>query len=212
VLKTVPGFLGLLLLAGCVVGPDYERPQVTVPVQWGGGKAQKPAKPPELSKWWRQLGDPLLDSLINEAVGGNLDVAVAKAKIREARATYRQQQGALLPAVEGSAWATRTRSGASVAGSEPSNYSQYQAGFDASWELDLFGGNRRALEVARHGAEAAEEDLRDTLVSLIGDVASYYVQIREYQALLALARRSSESQSDRKADTRAIPGRRGNRR
>ena len=193
-LKTVLGFLGLLLIAGCVVGPDYERPQLAVPVQWGSGKPQKPAKQPDLSRWWRQLDDQLLDSLIAEAVGGNLDVAVAKAKIREARATYRQQQGALLPAVEGAASATRTRSGASVVGSEPSVYSQYQAGFDASWELDLFGGNRRALEAARHGAEAAEEDLRDTLVTLVGDVASYYVQAREYQALLALARRSSESQ------------------
>lgn len=193
-LKTVLSFLGLSLLAGCVVGPDYERPRLTVPAQWGSGKSQKPAKPPELSKWWRQLHDPLLDRLITEAVAGNLDVAVAKAKIREARATYRQQQGALLPSVEGSASATRTRSAVSVAGSEPSAYSQYQPGFDTSWELDLFGGNRRALEAARHGAEATEEDLRDTLVTLVGDVASYYVQAREYQTLLALARRSAESQ------------------
>ena len=84
----------------------------------------------------------------------------AKAKIREARATYREQQGTLLPSADGSALATRTRSTSSVAGSEPSVYNQYQGGFDASWELDLFGGNRRGLEAARYGAEAAEEDLR----------------------------------------------------
>ena len=188
--------LSVSLLAGCVVGPDYAQPQLALPAQWGAERQKKPAKPPELSQWWLQLRDPLLDTLIAEAVEGNLDVALAKTKIREARATYREQKGTLLPSVDGSASATRARSTSSVAGAEPSVYSQYQGGFDASWELDLFGGNRRGLEAARYGTEAAEEDLRDTLVTLVGDVASYYVQAREYQALLALARRSAASQRE----------------
>ncbi len=195
-MKVALSLLSVSLLAGCVVGPDYEEPRPAFPTHWGSKKQQKPAKPPELSQWWLQLRDPLLNALIAEAVEGNLDVALAKAKIREARATYRQQKGTLFPELDGSASATRTRSTASAAGSDASVYNQYQGGFDASWELDLFGGNRRGLEAAGYGAEAAEEDLRDTLVTLVGDVASYYVQAREYQQLLALARRSAASQRE----------------
>ena len=188
--------LSVSLLAGCVVGPDYERPQLTLPAHWGSTKQQKPARQAQLSQWWLQLRDPLLNTLVAEAVEGNLDVALAKANIREARASYRQQKGTLFPSVEGSASATRTRSTSLSGSTDPSVYTQHQAGFDASWELDLFGGNRRGLEAARYHEEAAEEDLRDTLVTLVGDVASYYVQAREYQALESLARRSAASQSE----------------
>lgn len=195
-MRLVLSLLSVSMLAGCVVGPDYEQPRLALPAHWGSKAEQKQTRPPELSQWWRQLRDPLLDTLMAEAVAGNLDVALAKAKIREARATYREQQGVFLPSVDGSASPTRTRSTSSAVGVEPSVYSQYQGGFDASWELDLFGGNRRGLEAAGYGAEAADEELRDTLVTLVGDVASYYVQAREYQALLALARRSAASQRE----------------
>ena len=192
--KAALSLLSVSLLAGCVVGPDYERPQLTLPTHWGNTK--KSPRPPQLSQWWLQLRDPLLDTLVAEAVEGNLDVALAKAKIREARAAYRQQKGTLFPSADGSASATRTRSTSSEGGSGASVYSQYQGGFDASWELDLFGGNRRGLEAARYREDAAEEDLRDTLVTLVGDVASYYIQAREYQALAALSRRSAASQGE----------------
>ena len=178
------------------MGPDYEQPRLAIPAHWGSRKEQKPAKPPELSQWWLQLRDPLLNTLIAEAVEGNLDVALAKAKIREARATYREQKGTLLPAADSSASITRTRSASADGSSDASVYTQYQGGFDASWELDLFGGNRRGLEAAQYKADAAEEELRDTLVTLVGDVASYYIQAREYQALLALARSSAVSQRE----------------
>lgn len=186
--------VGVSLLAGCVVGPDYEQPQLGLPTHWGSKKEQKPARPPQLSQWWLQFRDPLLNTLVAEAVERNLDIALAKAKIREARATYREQKGTLFPSADGSASATRTRSTSLDGNSEASIYSQYQGGFDASWELDLFGGNRRGVESAEYGAQAAEEELRDTLVTLVGDIASYYVQAREYQALLALAQRSAGSQ------------------
>ncbi|MCZ3374319.1 efflux transporter outer membrane subunit [Rhizobium sp. AG207R] len=184
--------LGTSLLSGCVVGPDYQKPELAMPAHWSG-KTQKKTKPPQLSQWWKQLRDPMLNDLIEEAVQGNLDVATAKAKIREARATYRKQTGTLLPTVEATASATRNRSAASD-GTPATIYSQYQPGFDASWELDIFGGNKRAAEAAKYGVDAAEEDLRDTLVTLVGDVASYYVQAREYQALRNLAQRTAVSQ------------------
>ncbi|MBB3609170.1 efflux transporter outer membrane subunit [Rhizobium sp. BK602] len=181
------------VLTGCVVGPDYEKPTVAMPSHWSRQASSKQGAAPDLSQWWKQLRDPTLNALIEEAVQTNLDVATAKAKIREARATYREQKGALLPTAEATASATRNRTAASD-GSAASIYSEYQPGFDASWELDLFGGNKRSAEAARRGVEAAEEDLRDTLVTLVGDVATYYVQAREYQALRDLAQRTAVSQ------------------
>ncbi|MGC2774300.1 MAG: TolC family protein, partial [Bradyrhizobium sp.] len=172
------------LLAGCAVGPDYMTPDFGVPKSWSSDRNQ-PAQALKLAQWWRNLNDGLLDQLIGEAVAGNLDVAAAKARIREARATQRQAVGALFPSVSGTGTATETRSaGSSTSGIavSPTTYSQYQAGFDSSWELDLFGANRRAVEAAAYGVDAAEDDLRATLLTLIGDVASNYVDARAYQA------------------------------
>ncbi len=180
------------MLTGCVVGPDYEKPSLSMPAKWSS-KDKSPAKAPQLHEWWRRLDDPVLDDLVARAVQDNLDVAVAKAKIREARATTREQVGGLFPTVSSSASATRSKTAASTDQSA-STSSQFQAGFDSSWELDLFGKNRRGIEAARFGEQATEEALQDTLVTLIGDVAAYYVQAREYQELVDLAERSSRSQ------------------
>lgn len=199
----LPGALLLAtLLAGCVVGPDYQTPQLPLPAAWGQARTAKSSKPPALAEWWRRLNDPMLNALIQEAVAGNLDVATAKAKIREARASYRQAVGALFPSVEGSGSATRARSTSSSSGSNET-YSQFQAGLDASWELDLFGANKRAVEAAGYGMDASEEELRSTLLTLIGDVASNYVQARGYQARIALARRTAVSQRETAALTRS---------
>lgn len=194
-------FLTATALAGCVVGPDYSRPLLSLPASWGNAKQAKPSQPPELAEWWRRLNDPLLNELIEDAVAGNLDVAASKAKIREARASYRQAVGTLLPSADGSGAASRNRSAASDAAGT-NTYSQYQAGFDASWEVDLFGANRRSVEAARYGLDAAEEELRSTLLTLVGDVASNYVEARGYQARLALARRTAASQNETAALTR----------
>nr|WP_246548686.1 efflux transporter outer membrane subunit [Ancylobacter oerskovii] len=198
--------LGALLLAGCAVGPDYKTPHLDMPAHWGSSKPKTAPRPPELAQWWKRLRDPTLDGLIDEAVAGNLDVATAKAKIREARASYRQAVGTLLPSVDGSGSATRNDNGSNVSSdgdvtiSGP--FTQYQAGLDASWEVDLFGANRRAVEAARYGLDAAEEDLRATLLTLVGDVANYYVQARSAQARAALARRTAASQRETAALTR----------
>lgn len=203
-----------LLMAGCAVGPDYRRPEIAVPAQWGSSTQAQPtsaasAAPPELLRWWTRLNDPLLDALIDEAVAGNLDVATARARIREARASYRQAGGALWPTLTASASATRSGSGTVTAGNltattnTSSGGNVFQAGFDASWELDLFGANRRATEAAQYGAEASEWSLRATLLTLVGDVATSYVQARGYQARLALARDTATSQQETARITRA---------
>ncbi|ADV12001.1 efflux transporter outer membrane subunit [Mesorhizobium ciceri] len=195
--------LTAVLLAGCVVGPDYQTPILAMPANWSGQKPTKPAQPARLSKWWQRLRDPELNTLVEEAVAGNLDVATAKAKIREARASYRQSAGTLLPSADGSGSASRNKSAETTSGSD-ATYSEYQAGFDASWELDLFGANRRGVEAARYGLNASQEELRSTLLTLVGDVASYYTQARGYQARIALARRSAASQRQTAELTRTM--------
>ncbi|ESY64024.1 MULTISPECIES: efflux transporter outer membrane subunit [Mesorhizobium] len=190
----LPAFAAVLL-SGCVVGPDYQKPLLAMPASWSGQQATKPAKPAQLSKWWQRLRDPELNALVEEAVAGNLDVATARAKIREARASYRQSVATLLPSADGSGSATRNRAAATSSGTTTStSYDQYQAGFDASWELDLFGANRRHVEAASYGLDASEENLRSILLTLVGDVGSNYVQARGYQTRIALARRSAASQ------------------
>jgi multidrug efflux system outer membrane protein len=193
------------LLAGCAVGPDYAAPSLTVPVRWSEKSESPPLSAPTLAQWWRRLNDPILNQLIVEAVHGNLDVTAAKARIREARGYRAQAVGALFPSVTGTGSATQNQSGAtSVVGSDGVGvtvYNQFQAGFDAAWELDIFGGNRRALEAASYGVDAAEDDLRLSLLTLVGDIAANYVDARGYQARSALARRTAGSQRNTAALT-----------
>ncbi|WP_322419468.1 efflux transporter outer membrane subunit [Mesorhizobium huakuii] len=201
--RLIAPMITAVLLAGCVVGPDYRTPILPMPANWSGERPTKSAQPAQLSQWWQRLRDPQLNTLVEEAVAGNLDVATAKAKIREARASYRQSAGTLLPSMDGSGSVTRNKSSETT--SESNNiYSEYQTGFDASWELDLFGANRRSVAAARYGVDAAQEELRSTLLTLVGDVASYYTQVRGYQARIALARRSAVSQRQTAELTRTM--------
>jgi outer membrane protein, multidrug efflux system len=153
------------------------------------------------------LNDRLLNELIEEGVRSNLDVAAAKARIREARASRRQAVGALFPSITGSGSATANRTSTATTGGSDAlgatTYNLFQAGFDASWELDLFGANHRAVEAATYNVDASEDDLRATLLTLIGDVASYYVDARGYQARAALARRTAASQRETAALTQS---------
>lgn len=202
----VPGavaLLGLTLLAGCAVGPDYATPEATgLPARWHRAADTRSVTTAALGEWWRDLRDPLLDRLMAEAVEGNLDVATAKAKIREARALRREAIGGLLPTLDGSASGTRQQTTASsaAAGTRVSNL--FQAGLDASWELDLFGANARSLEAATASAHASEADLDSTLLTLVGDVATNYVEARGYQARIDLARRTAKSQRETAGLTR----------
>ena len=201
---------GILLmeatLSGCAVGPDYHTPGVNLPTQWSGGAARRASKSANLSRWWRRLDEPLLDLLIQEAVASNLDVAKAKARIREARASEAQAAASLFPLITGSDSATWNKSSSNGAaggvGSGSGTYNQFKSGFDSSWELDLFGANRRGLEAAARGTEASEDDLDAALLTLVGDIAFNYLDARGYQARIALAQRTVASQRQTEALTR----------
>ncbi|WP_375640645.1 MULTISPECIES: efflux transporter outer membrane subunit [unclassified Bartonella] len=178
-----------LLLSGCMVGPNYQKTSFRVPAVWGEKSAQTAGQPIALAGWWRYLNDPVLDALMDYAISGNNNVAVAKARVREARAGLGQVVGTLLPNVSNSISGTRSRSGQSDA-----LFNQYSSGFDASWELDFFGGHKRAVEAARYGLDAAVEDMRATMVTLLGDVATNYVQMRGWQQKLFIVRQIAVSQ------------------
>ncbi|MCV9907627.1 efflux transporter outer membrane subunit [Brucella sp. HL-2] len=176
----------LPLIAACVaVGPDYQKPIVITPESWNS-KAN--TKAPVLADWWTNLNDPGLNQLIADGVAGSPDVATVKAKIREARANFTSAGGGLYPSLDGTGSYTRSDNSRSTA----SNQSNFQ--FSTKWELDLFGGNRRGVEAAYYKVESENEQLRAAFVALIGDIATYYVQLRGVQAKIAIAQRNSASQ------------------
>lgn len=192
-------------MVGCAVGPDYSGPPETrLPSQWSNATVVV-RRASKLDRWWLNLGDPLLSQLIDEAVDANLSVAKAIAAVREARATREQTTAGLFPTASGSASVTNNKAsaGTSSTGGSSSPYNLYKSGFDASWELDLFGRLQRGVEAAYYAEEAAENDLRNSLVTLIGDVAAYYVDARGYQARIALAQRTATSQRETERLTRS---------
>lgn len=192
-------------LAGCAVGPDYAGPPgLNLPPHWSAESTSR-RHAGTLDRWWLRLRDPMLNRLIERAVEANPDVAKAKAAVREARATLQQTGAGLFPSVTGSASVSdnKTSAGSGSAVADTAPYALHQGSFDSSWELDLFGGTQRNIEAAVRGQQSAEEDLRDTLVTLIGDVAAYYVEARGYQARIALAQRTSVSQRDTEKLTRS---------
>lgn len=209
--------LGLaVLLSGCAVGPDYAGPgELNLPSHWSGKSAAGPDTR-ALGRWWLRLHDRVLNELVERATAANPSVAKAKAVVREARATLEQTAAGLFPSVTGTGSATGNKSGG-VASTDTSSsattlasgsslsapYALYQANFDSSWELDIFGGTYRSIEAALRAEQASEEDLRYSLVTLVGDVASYYVDARGYQARIALARRTAASQRDTERLTRS---------
>jgi len=207
----------LLLLAllavvagGCAVGPNYQRPAVNTPARWSeplaGGETNAPVS---LTGWWKNFHDPELDSLISRAVQSNLNLRIAQARVREARAEYGITAANLWPSadVSGSYARTETSHHQPVLGSLPIppgipfENDVYQAGFDASWEIDVFGGKRRAAEAAGDEVTASEFGQRATLITLLGDAARDYIDVRGYQRRLAIAHENIKAQEQALAIT-----------
>jgi len=185
--------LCLALLAGCAVGPNYHPPQADVPASWNsplaGGEKNGPA---DLAAWWRNFNDTNLDSYMTMAVQYNFTLRIAESRVREARAERDVAAGGLWPSIGGSGSYSRNRYGANGFPPLPPgsvlDYNLYNAGFDAAWEIDIFGGARRAVEAANAEMGAAEYGQRDVLVSLLAEVARNYIGARGYQQRLAITR------------------------
>jgi NodT family efflux transporter outer membrane factor (OMF) lipoprotein len=186
------------LLGGCrTVGPDYAGPPAAPPgavfARAGDQAGAIPDAAP--SRWWTALDDPTLDRLEDHALRANPNLDVARARLRQARAALRGAHANTLPNGKATALAAHARlpaAGARPGGSGggfqlPPSLNLYSVGFDATWEIDLFGGQRRATEAAAASAQAAEAGLADAQVSLAAEVAQAYVQLRATQARMALA-------------------------
>ncbi|HEX4112400.1 MAG TPA: efflux transporter outer membrane subunit [Stellaceae bacterium] len=215
----------MLLLAGCTVGPDYKAPDINMPQAFSAAaslldqlSAPTPAVAvPEKSKtsntnavalarWWRALDDPELDALVEQAVAGNLDVKIALARLQEARTEEQVAMGMALPAASVAGAAARGTGSDVTRGRVPSTLTSADstaglkqineiAGFEAGWEIDLFGKYRREIEAAGDETEAAKAARNAVLVAVIGDVVRAYVDLRGLQTRLAILRRNIDVQA-----------------
>lgn len=254
--------LSVLGLA-CTVGPDYRQPDLPMPAGWSSlqsdaattqpaGPTTRPTSEPcDVGMWWKKLNDPVLDSLISRAAQSNLDLRIATARVREARAQRNSVAAGLWPQIglagsynysggslntgrdssSGTGLGTQARNTAinsavqslmNGQGIDPAQIAantakqtlstainnrlaqdgqashrgqnMFQAGFDASWELDVFGGVRRGVEAADADIMASVENRRAVIVSLVSEVALEYVQLRGYQRRLAIAVKNIEAQ------------------
>ncbi len=179
--------VGFLAASGCIVGPDYVRPDTSLPDVWHQelvrGLEEGEAN---LETWWTALGDPLLDSLIERAKQGTLDLRGSIARIHEARAVRGIAVGERFPDTDGTGTAQRIRISEEVIGVLPPPLSTtntfYGLGVGAFWEIDLWGRITRSIESADANVEASVENYRDVLVSLYAEVATTYVEVRALQA------------------------------
>jgi multidrug efflux system outer membrane protein len=207
------GLLLLMGVVGCTVGPNYRRPDVQVPATWSAGSdADVTTQPRNITRWWKTFNDPELDGLIERAVQSNLDLRLAEARLREARALRGITASDQWPTINISGAYTRNRqsenvspaqvgslNGSSPTGAAPSGTLEqdlFQTGFDASWEIDLFGGVRRSIEAADADVAASVEDLRDVLVTLLSEVARNYVEVRGFQRRIDIAADNIRSQQE----------------
>jgi NodT family efflux transporter outer membrane factor (OMF) lipoprotein len=180
----------LPFIVGCLVGPDYIPYTMETPKGWFDAAGQNAVAEPNFVGWWTRFEDPMLTSLVERALKSNLDLKQAQSRIRQARAVKWGAEGGLWPSVDASGSATRSRASTGV----KSNL--YQAGLDATWEMDIFGGQRRDIEAAQADIQAAEEDLRDVWVTLASEIALNYIDLRGFQQEINILQRNLQTQKD----------------
>ncbi len=196
VVQTIKDFIGvyrrssadatlfvLLLLAGCAMGPNYERPEAPTPAAYkeaGDWVVAKPADTAPKGEWWKVFHDPTLDALMPQVATGNFSLAAAEARYRQASAAVQGARAAFFPTLGASAGATRNAAGA---GNETR---RYNASLNASWEPDLWGRVRRQVEASRGAQQASAADLEAARLSLQAELATDYFELRTTDAQLVL--------------------------
>ncbi|MDP1661960.1 MAG: TolC family protein, partial [Phycisphaerales bacterium] len=185
------------------VGPDYTEPALTAPAGWAttdlpGAPATE--APEVLTRWWTSLNDPVLDSLIDRAMAGNLDLKIATARIREARAARTFARAGDSPTIDASAGYTRSRMSPNSAtpgmpGSPSDGSNLFTTGLDAAWEIDVFGGVSRAVEAADADIAGAVWNRRNLTVSLLAEIALNYFDLRTAQQRIVATRGNVDTQS-----------------
>lgn len=191
--------LGSLFVSGCSVGPNYQQPTLVVPERWQAVAANAESNAPSntlAAQWWQAFNDPVLNQLISEAAASNLDLQQALARIKEARAQRIVIFAGALPSVTAKSNVSRrlnNSSSSAQSGSVGGGFGVgnqliniFQSGFDAQWELDLFGGSKRTAESADANLAAEIESSRAVWVSLLAEVAENYIELRANQRLLTM--------------------------
>ena len=180
---------------GCTLGPNYSRPEIASPADW--------RRPPPVvtntvavadaanTKWWEQFGDPVLDQLVAEALGGNLDIQIAAARVDQFIGALGATRSQLFPQLGYGVQATQAQ--ASRTGVPPlppgadANFSLFQGSLGASWQIDLFGRIRRQTEAARAQVYASEQGQRGVVLTLVSNIATSYIALRALDRQLEIA-------------------------
>jgi multidrug efflux system outer membrane protein len=192
------GLIAILVFSGCAVGPNYHAPRTDVSSTFANGDQTNLVSNAVAVEWWRGFNDKTLNRLVDLALATNQDLRIATARVREARALHTSAVADAFPVVTGVAG--YNKSVASAASTPfPLTRSQreldlYNVGFDATWELDIFGGVRRSIEAASAQVGAAEATRQDVQITLISEVARNYFELRGAQHELDVARQNAENQ------------------
>jgi NodT family efflux transporter outer membrane factor (OMF) lipoprotein len=200
----------LLLLSSCTVGPVYESPGVEFPCDWHEQIPDQVTKnDPGAVIWWENLQDPILNELMQTAACENLDLKIACLRVLQARTVAKAKKADLYPRLDGSATYdhiyfskqaavdTLQSMGAVV---DPNNVNRnidlYEIGFDAEWEIDLFGYTRHEIAALKAQAEAAEENLCDVWVTLSAEIAKNYIELRGFQQRRVILEHNLQNQKE----------------
>ncbi|MGN6732451.1 MAG: efflux transporter outer membrane subunit [Candidatus Binatia bacterium] len=214
-LKRIEAFEGVLTVlcflaaTGCSVGPDYRPPENAAPAVWQEAQQNGiDTQAGELAEWWKEFKDPMLDGLVERAVKNNLDLRIAEARVREERASLAATSAGLWPTLDVSGSYSRNRASQNAVGSPTQGavvapiggrqleQNFFKTGFDSRWEIDVFGGTRRQIEAGQAILQASIEERRGVLVTLLGDVARNYIDLRGLQRRLAVAQENLRAQQD----------------
>jgi NodT family efflux transporter outer membrane factor (OMF) lipoprotein len=190
-LAGIVGVLALLATVGCAARArqPYVPPPIEAPAEWSGGRPSEPDLE-VLASWWLTFGDTTLTSLVTRAVGANLDLRSAVSRLRQARASLDIARRNFRPTAD-------VGVGAAASGAGEGPVSEfYRLGFDAGWELDVFGGIRSTVDASTATLGAREADLHDILVTLVAEVGIDYINVRSLQSRLTIALTNLASQQE----------------
>lgn len=191
--------LAVILLAGCNVGPKYQKPDTKVNSKFGGGKSGPYSNDVIITDWWGRFHDAELNSLVRRALDGNKDLQIAASRVNEAKALRAYVRFDYFPTVPGAASYTNNRQSLAQTNGlsfGPRSVEIYSAGFEATWELDLWGRVRHLNKAAAADVATAESFRYETMVSLCAAVAGSYLELRGLQNQLDVARRNVDNQRD----------------
>jgi multidrug efflux system outer membrane protein len=193
-LKGLLAPIAAAVLAACAVGPNYHAPETKAAEKFDGLEATYSAQPGS-ANFWQAFADATLDRLVNEALTSNHDLRIALTRVQESRALRRDAAFDLAPSINATGGYTKAKaSGAVTAVGTPRETEFYDAGFDAFWELDFFGGVRRGLEASSADLGAEEASLQDVQVIVTAEVTRSYFELRGQQLQLDVARRNVANQ------------------